>query len=129
MSKRYNCIAWAAGVDSKWWWPVPAQAYFWPEGVPREVTFEAFMQAYATLEYQLCLNSSLQTALEKIAIFGIEAADGTRMPTHAALQLVSGKWTSKLGVFEDIQHDTEDAVNGPTYGKVVCYMSRPRPAS
>lgn len=128
MSRRYNCIAWAAGANDRWWWPDPEGLYFWPDGVPREETVDAFMQAYATCGYQLCLNSSLRAALEKIALFGIKTSDGSTLPTHAALQLESGEWTSKLGTLEDVRHKTDDAVNGPLYGKVVCYMSRPRNA-
>ncbi|HEY6350039.1 MAG TPA: hypothetical protein VI636_11580, partial [Candidatus Angelobacter sp.] len=64
--------------------------------------------------------------LEKIAVFGHKAQDGTVTPTHAALQLESGEWTSKLGPFEDITHKKLEDVNGPTYGKPVCFMSRPR---
>ena len=26
---RYNCIAWAFGDDTRWWWP--AYGAFWPE--------------------------------------------------------------------------------------------------
>jgi hypothetical protein len=48
------------------------------------------------------------------------------MPTHAALQLESGLWTSKLGEFEDINHLTPNAVAGPVYGGVLCYLERPR---
>jgi hypothetical protein len=37
-SEKYNCIAWAAGRASQWWWPYQHPAYFWPEGQTREVT-------------------------------------------------------------------------------------------
>jgi hypothetical protein len=99
---------------------------YWPPDVPRAVTVESFVAAYAALGYQLCYEGSLAARLEKIAIFGKENQSGSVVPTHAALQLESGEWTSKLGPFEDIRHDTVDRVNGPVYGKLVCYMSRPR---
>ena len=53
---------------------------------------------------------------------------GHEVPTHAALQLESGDWTSKLGPFEDVTHTTVEAVAGPVYGTVICYLARPRPA-
>jgi hypothetical protein len=84
------------------------------------------MKAYETVGYKLCRNSSLEVGVEKIAIFGVESADGTKIPTHASLQLESGEWTSKLGPHEDILHKTEEAVNGPVYGKPVLFMSRLR---
>lgn len=89
---------------------------------------DAFIQAYATLGYKLCYDNSLEAGLQKIAIFGkTNPGDGSIVPTHAALQLESGKWTSKMGPLEDISHKTVDAVNGPVYGKPLYYMSRPRP--
>ena len=45
---NYNCIAWAAGVTDAWWWPSPQAVHYWPEGVPREETLEAFVQAFVT---------------------------------------------------------------------------------
>lgn len=48
-SVNYNCIAWAAGRDDVWWWPDPLGRGFWPLGVARVATLEAFMQAFATL--------------------------------------------------------------------------------
>ncbi len=38
----YNCFAWAAGEDDRWW--APAEPGYWPDGVPRELTLEAFIQ-------------------------------------------------------------------------------------
>lgn len=98
----------------------------WPQGVPREVTIDAFMRAYSTLGYILCFNESLEEGLEKIALYGTANPDGSVIPTHAALQLESGKWTSKLGPFEDVRHDAVDDVRGPVYGRMICCMSRPR---
>jgi len=100
---------------------------FWPHGVSRKVTIEAFMQAYETKGYRLCYDNGLENGIEKIALFAKKDNDGTVVPTHAALQLASGVWTSKLGPFEDIEHPAVNAVNGPVYGSVVCYLSRPRP--
>lgn len=125
-SRRYNCIAWAAGEDIRNWWPDPIGVGYWPPNVPREVTIDAFMRAYETRGYRLCYDGNLEEGIEKIAIFGI-GPNGSEAPTHAALQLPAGEWTSKLGPFEDVRHKTADAVNGPVYGRVICYMARPRP--
>jgi len=38
--------------------------------------------------------------------------------------LPSGKWTSKLGRLEDIEHDTPDDVAGGVYGEVAGFMKR-----
>ena len=45
--------------------------------------------------------------------------------THVARQLTNGKWTSKLGRCEDIEHDTPDDVADGVYGEVMQFMQRP----
>jgi hypothetical protein len=42
--------------------------------------------------------------------------------THAARQLPDGRWTSKLGKAEDIEHDDPHAVAGGIYGEVARYL-------
>lgn len=125
-SRIYNCIAWAARENFRWWWPDPHGLYYWPVGIPRTVTVEVFVRAYGTLGFRLCFDGGLEEGIEKIVLFGM-GEQGAEVPTHAALQLRSGLWTSKLGVFEDINHTTPEAVSGPAYGRVICYLSRPCP--
>lgn len=117
----YNCIAWAADDDEAWWWPRAESDAYWPDQAPLEETVEAFVTAYGTLGYEVCPDGALETTHEKIAIF----VDNSDTPTHAARQLADGRWTSKLGMFHDIEHELVD-VEGPLYGKVGQYMKRPR---
>jgi hypothetical protein len=49
LDRRYNCIAWAAGVDNRNWWPDPMGIGYWPPTAPRKATIEAFVHAYETL--------------------------------------------------------------------------------
>lgn len=129
VSTRYNCIAWAAGDTARWWWPDARNIGYWPPGVQRALTLEAFVEAYGTLGFRPCENGCFQTGVEKVAILGRLPANAPPTPEHAALQLDSGEWTSKLGPFEDISHATLEAVGGPAYGEVICYLSRPRPGA
>ena len=124
-TRRYNCVAWAAGDNLRNWWPDPMGVGFWPHSVSRKVTVEAFIAAYTTRRYRLCYDGSLQDGIEKVALFGKDQG-GTIVPTHAALQLESGEWTSKLGPFEDVRHAKVEDVSGPVYGSVICFLSRPR---
>lgn len=121
---RYNCIAWAAGATDRWWWPGDPALTYWPEGVPRAETLEAFRAAFTAIGFLVCDNSRVEPGFEKIAIF----ADVSGAPTHAARQLPSGRWSSKLGRLEDIQHALDD-VAGEAYGAVVQLMKRPAPTS
>jgi hypothetical protein len=119
-SWRYNCIAWAASRDDRWWWPSPDG--FWPENTVRAATLEAFEAAFNTLGFQTCVSADFEPGVEKIAVF----VDAQGRPTHAARQLENGRWTSKLGSNVDIEHSTPDALNGRSYGSPGLFMSRRR---
>jgi len=114
----YNCIAWAAADTGNWWDPHPD--YFWPSGIPRKYSVEAYIRAYETLGYTLCSTADYEQGYEKIAIY--VNPDGE--PTHAARQLESGHWTSKLGQIEDIEHETLAGVEGKEYGSATAFMKR-----
>jgi hypothetical protein len=115
----YNCIAYAAGIINNWWWPDPDGFDYWPQGVIRENTLAAFIEAFATVGYSPCTDGSAEPVWEKVAIYATDVG-----PTHAARQLTSGRWTSKLGPDEDIEHAL-DGLCGTLYGTVVQFLRRP----
>ena len=98
-TEKYNCISWAAGVHDDWWWPDSDNDHYWPAGIQREVTLDAFIAAFATLGYFRCDSPELEVGFEKVAIYCIDL-----VPKHMARQLLDGRWTSKLGRFLDIEH-------------------------
>ena len=120
VDEGYNCIAWAAEDTDRWWWPDPQMQSFWPSGVPREVTLEAFAQAYGLLGYEESSDPTVASDQQKIAIY----ASVQKRPTHAARQLPDGWWTSKLGPQIDIEHEIA-ALDGPEYGSVALILARP----
>ncbi|BAZ29430.1 hypothetical protein NIES4074_18760 [Cylindrospermum sp. NIES-4074] len=118
----YNCVAWAAEDEQNWWWPDAQNEEYWPPDIPREETLKAFQQAFQTLGYELCQDDALESGFQKIAIY----ANSNKIPTHVARQLPDGKWTSKLGQDEDIEHSNLLGLTGnPGYGEVACIMKRP----
>jgi len=121
----YNCIAFAADDQNLWWWPDQDGEAYWPEGVKRKVTRNSFIAAFGTVGYEICDNGMLEEGCEKIALF-----EKNGIPTHASKQLEDGRWKSKLGEWEDIEHKTVEAVqtfNGVgSYGEVAIYMRRKR---
>jgi hypothetical protein len=122
---HYNCIAWAVGDTSKWWWPGPElEREYWPPGATREATVSAFQEVFASLGYVACEGEGLEPGFEKIALF----ADAQAKPQHAARQRRDGRWTSKLGKTEDIEHDLHDLA-GTVYGSVVQVMKRVVPVA
>jgi len=111
-------VSWAAGDVTRWWWPVPqVKEVHWPPPAERSETLSSFRDAFASLGYKVCESADAEPNMEKIAIF---AAD---TPTHVARQLPNGRWTSKLGELEDIEHDLHD-LEGDVYGRVVVIMRR-----
>ncbi|HYV35445.1 MAG TPA: hypothetical protein VE988_07065, partial [Gemmataceae bacterium] len=121
-TRAYNCIGWAAGDAKHWWWPdvdPDNDTIYWPPGIAMEETLDAFVAAFATLGYVPCFGADFEPGFEKVALFAIGA-----VPTHAARQLPNGRWTSKLGFREDIEHDLQ-TVSGEAYGDVVLLLKRP----
>jgi hypothetical protein len=116
---RYNCIAWAVGETRNWWqpgawWPIPADS--------KDGSVGTLIAALSAVGFELCPDGSTEQGVEKI----IGYSNGAGY-THAARQLPSGKWTSKLGELEDIEHDSPDDVAGGLYGAVVQFLKRPSP--
>ncbi len=70
------------------------------------------------------MDTSPQPGYVKVALYGSGFTH-----THAARQLPTGKWTSKLGKGEDIEHDTPGDVAGGVYGEVMEVMKRATPSS
>jgi len=114
---RYNCVAWAYGETSRFFWPIKGS--YWPANITREETIEAFIELFASIRYCLCDNHLFEHGYEKVAIYVLDG-----MPTHTARQLPTGKWTSKLGLDIDIEHDSPDVLNGPQYGSASIFMKR-----
>ena len=106
---EYNCMVWAAGDSTRWWWPLSGA--HWPSGAPRMETVDSFRIAFETMGYEVCPGQEYEQGFEKVAIYA--HTDG--VPTHVARQLENGRWTSKLGDWEDIEHDKpKDLENGAT---------------
>jgi hypothetical protein len=124
----YNCIAYVYGDSTRPYWPYPFPQfafpevlYYWPPGLPRINHVDSFRQLYETIGYKVCQDGTLDLPWEKIAVFGKNEND----PKHAAKQLITGKWSSKLGTNYDVSHDIHN-ISAGTYGDVLLYMRRPR---
>ena len=103
----YNSFAWAVNDQERCWFPDGFETEYWPAGVRRENTLSAFIDAYMTELFEVCPigDPNLEFSpngffVEKIAIYTINGS-----PSHACRQLNTGRWTSKIGVREDVRHE------------------------
>lgn len=115
----YNCIAFAAGEDDVWWWPDQSGLYYWPPTIPRNEAVESFIQAFASIGYEPCANGELEQSFAKIALYA-----ENNIVKHVAKQIDDGLWCSKLGTWEDINHELE-GLTGSSYGNVLMFLRRP----
>ena len=112
----YNCIAYAAGVTDDWW--SHSGIYTWP-GAPRSPEIGSLTMVFQNQGYEICADAGVEEGYEKVALY---ASNG--FWTHASRQLAGGQWSSKLGVFEDIRHQSPQSLAGHAYGEVHCIMRR-----
>lgn len=99
-SRKYNCVAFAAGDATRWWWPDTLGMAYWPERCVRQATLPAFQMVFESLGYSLCDDGFYDACKDKIAVFHKDT-----IPTHAARLLhPHGRWASKLGQSYDIEH-------------------------
>ena len=131
--RRYNCIAWAVGDDTKYWSPAVAVGgkllggYYWPDGTAVFPTVGATEKMFAQRGFARTelTDVALEQGVEKIAIFGY---DEMNYVTHAARQVPSGRWASKMGDNADIEHELRD-IEGQLLGEVRSIMRKDPEAS
>ena len=119
VDRRYNCIAWSFEDTEHWWQP---GIYWQPaDWSVNDYGIGALERAFLLAGYADCGgDTTLETGYLKVALY----ASAGFVYTHAARQLPTGKWTSKLGKSIDIEHDAPDVVAGGLYGEVMQIMKR-----
>jgi hypothetical protein len=130
-----TCIGYALG-DFDYIWDangavIKEPGYKWLPDGPFDFQIDTVAKIFELHGYTRCrLDDSLEEGYEKIAIYEDKRENREEPFSHVARQLPNGKWTSKLGPDEDIEHDTLAALEGNTwvhqksYGRVVRIMKR-----
>ena len=118
---KYNCIAWASGDDTVWW--EPHSKYHWPiDRIPDDV--EPVVQDIAALflaeGFEAHDDEAHEPGYDRVAIYGTTR----ELFTHIARQLDSGWWASKLGPYEDIEHESLSVLEGLYYGQVAIILRK-----
>ena len=99
-------------------WP-GIQDYYWPPDVAGVDELRTLIQLYRDAGYEECDNGQREDGFKKVAIYVNQEG-----PQHIARQLESGRWTSKLGDLEDIEHDTLEILEGRFYGKATIFLKK-----
>ena len=116
---NYNCVAWAVGDTTRYWYDVKIKGYYWPPGTPSADTLEGWIKLFEIHGYEQTDKADLEPEYERVAIYVTD--DG---PEHVARQVASGAWSSKMGKGIDIEHPTLEAVESEIVGEVRVIMKR-----
>ena len=116
-SRRYNCIAYAAGDTTQWWWPDGIS--YWPPWATADNKIESLKEMFAGLQYEQCEGSNAESGYQKVALYEIQGKF-----EHAAVQMPNGRWRSKMGKGPLIEHLTPESLSGGIYGEATVYMRR-----
>jgi hypothetical protein len=115
----YNCVAWAAGKTDAWWEPIQAPGYYWPDDAPWDDRVESLVCVFKLLGFEECSSDAPEPGYDKVAIYS--KGHGYE---HIARQLPGGKWTSKLGSYNDLEHTNLPCLTGDWYGSVVTVLRK-----
>ena len=121
VTDSYNCIAYAFGDTKNSWWPTKDFGYYWPPEFPFDDSVEVLKRIFRLHGYSDCPDMEAESGYEKVAIY---SRNGHFL--HAARQLRSGRWASKLGDEQDIEHERAEHIAGQAYGDALDVMRRKR---
>jgi hypothetical protein len=122
---RYNCISWAMRYTDRWTQPSTGDLLldgitWWPPGATDGWHISCLVDAFVKEGFERCGDASFEDAFLKVALY--YNPDDCEKWTHAARQLRTRVWASKLGQAYDIEHGTPYSIEGDAYGKVYCIM-------
>jgi len=123
---HYNCIAWSAMRDqTRWWEPRAEPGLYWPEGIATDYSMESFTAVFQELGYVVCDDGRLENGFEKVALFEKAVLSEEEIAfQHVSHQLPDGRWASKLGPDEDIEHNSLEALESDDYGAPSVFLKR-----
>jgi hypothetical protein len=119
----YNCIAHAIFDTTTFWQPGGVEGTAWPEGIGQSDDLSSWREFFELQGFRPCADGTLEQGFVKVAIYALE---GEGM--HVARQLPGGRWTSKLGQLQDIEHELT-SLEDSRYGSIAVFMRRALDAS
>ncbi len=128
IDSRYNCISWAMRYIDRWTQPHTGNLLidgvtWWPPGAKDGWNISCLIDAFIQEGFEVCESDRFEDQYLKVALY-YDPKNHNKW-THAARQLRSGVWASKLGQSFDIEHGSPYTIEGDVYGKVYCIMRTP----
>ena len=116
-SRLYNCIAYAADDVANWW--EPTRGRYWPLHATFSKSIESLREVFVGLGFEQCEDSDAEDGYRKMALYEAQG-----IGNHAAVQMSSGRWRSKMGQGPVIEHLNPESLYGGMYGEVTTFMRR-----
>lgn len=108
-TEDYNCMAWAVENTEDW---IQFDGGY-------DCKIETYINYFSSLGFTITEDVSYTNGIIKICLY----AENNEF-RHVARQLPNGRWTSKMGDWEDIEHETPDVLIGNFYGSKLIFMEK-----
>jgi hypothetical protein len=129
-SNAYNCVAFALGEENS-----IADMLVFSKRIDltacglSNTNLSHTAEAYEALfryfyQFERCNSTDPEPGYIKIALYEGYDEDDELNFLHVAIQLEGGRWKSKMGNYEDIEHETLEVLAGKQYGDPKIIMKR-----
>jgi len=122
----YNCFGFALGYN-QWWEPpvfidelIANEEAIWPLGLSESLDIDNYIAAARTERFYVSQDAMWEESCDTIMLY---FTTNDRKFQHAARQVSSGVWSSKLGTGSDITHAI-DGIDRIDFGTGRIYMKR-----
>ncbi len=117
---RYNCIAYAMGMDDRWVDTLNVPWHWWPP-VKKDMSLDSLITAFEYLGFEACdMDDSIENGYDKVVLY--QKNDEWQ---HAARVVEVNKYHSKFGESFDGTHSSGDVLE-IEYGNPYQVMKRSR---
>ena len=129
-NNTYNCVAFALGEENS-----IADMLIFSKTIDLAAcglsnknlvhTVEAYESVFTHFyKFERCDSATYEAGYTKIALYEGYDEDDELNFLHVAILLDNGKWKSKMGNYEDIEHETLEVLAGKQYGNPKIIMKR-----
>lgn len=115
-TEDYNCIAWAQEITDDW--------LQLTDGRNLVYEIDKYIEYFKSLGFLECDKKEIIDLDKETKVIAVYYSSSNRAFTHVARRLENGNWASKLGDWEDIEHNVPEVLLGSSYGDSVVYLKK-----